>query len=90
MQFEWDEKKAHRNEKKHGVSFREAVTVFGDALELTMSDPAHSEGEYRFLSTGKSVNGRVLVVSYTERYDDRIRIISAREATKQEQKQYEC
>jgi hypothetical protein len=89
MQFEWDENKALRNEKKHNVSFREAVTLFDDPLEMTMCDPAHSEGEYRFLSVGRSVNGRLLVVSYTERYDDNIRIISAREATKQEEKQYE-
>ncbi len=89
MQFEWDENKALRNEKKHKVSFREALTVFGDPLEMTMNDPAHSEGECRSLSIGRSINGRLLVVSYTERYDDHIRIISAREATKQEEQQYE-
>ncbi|MBU0655690.1 MAG: BrnT family toxin [Gammaproteobacteria bacterium] len=89
MQFEWDEKKAEINQHKHGVSFDEAVTAFDDPLEMTVSDPDHSEGEYRFLSLGMSSNGRLLVVSFTERYDGHIRIISAREATKKEHKQYE-
>ena len=89
MKFEWDLSKGEKNEKKHGVSFSEATTVFGDSLELTISDPDHSEGEYRFLSIGRSSVGRVLVVSYTEREENSIRIISARCATKPEQKQYE-
>ena len=89
MQFEWDEAKAKINLRKHGVSFDEAVTVFADPLELTLNDPEHSEGEYRFLSLDMSCRNRLLVVSYTERYDESIRIISAREAIKQECKYYE-
>lgn len=52
MEFEWDEGKATKNEKKHGISFSEATTVFTDPLELTISDPDHSSEEYRFLSVG--------------------------------------
>jgi uncharacterized DUF497 family protein len=86
MQFEWDEDKARSNLKKHGVSFEEASTVFGDPLALTIPDPLHSEEEDRFVTLGES-NRRRLVVS-TDR-DDRIRIISARVATKREKKNYE-
>ncbi|UZR28872.1 BrnT family toxin [Methylococcus mesophilus] len=89
MEFEWDQDKATKNEKKHGITFVEATTVFGDPLELTISDPDHSAGEYRFLSIGRSNLGNLLVVSYTERLQSHIRIISARKATKQEQKYYE-
>ncbi len=88
MEFEWDRDKAAANVKKHGVEFAEAVTVFGDPLEVTIADPDHSDGEVRFLSLGMSAGGRLLVVAYTER-DGRIRIINAREATSQERKQYE-
>ena len=89
MDFEWDPAKAESNERKHGVSFAEATTIFGDALELTISDPEHSEGEYRYLSLGRSVEGRLLVVSYTEREQNRLRIISARPATPAETSRYE-
>lgn len=89
MKFEWDESKALRNEEKHGISFAEATTVFGDPMELTISDPDHSKGEYRFLSVGRSSLGNLLVVSYTEREENNIRIISARRATEYEQKHYE-
>ncbi len=89
MDFEWDQEKAARNEKKHGITFSEATTVFGDPLELTISDPDHSSGEYRFLSIGRSNSGNLLVVSYTERCQNQIRIISARKATGHEQKYYE-
>lgn len=89
MEFEWDLSKAITNEKKHGINFSEATTVFGDPLELTISDPEHSSGEFRFLSIGKSNVGNLLVVSYTERQQNRIRIISARKAMRQEQKYYE-
>lgn len=89
MDFEWDQEKAVRNEKKHGITFSEATTVFGDPLELTISDPDHSSGEYRFLSIGRSKSGNLLVVSYTERYQNQIRIISARKAAGHEQKYYE-
>jgi uncharacterized DUF497 family protein len=76
------------NIERHGVDFTEAATVFGDPLELTISDPDHSVGEFRFLSIGHSSFNRILVVSYTER-EDRIRIISARTASPQERRQYE-
>jgi uncharacterized DUF497 family protein len=67
---------------------REAQTVFGDPLEVTIPDPDHSEGEFRFLSLGRSEADRLLIVSYTER-GSRIRIISAREATPRERRDYE-
>ena len=88
MQFEWDPRKAATNAKNHGVEFAEAQTVFGDPREATIPDPDHSVGEHRFLSIGRSVAGRVLVVSYTER-QGRIRIISARPATARERRIYE-
>ncbi len=89
IEFEWDKVKAGSNEKKHGVSFSEAATVFGDPLEMTIEDPEHSSGEYRFLSIGRSSAGNLLVVSFTEREQNLIRIISARKATKKELKYYE-
>jgi len=88
MEFEWDPEKAAANAKKHGVEFSEAMTVFGDPLELTITDPDHSEDERRFLSIGASARGRLLVVAYTER-SGRTRIINAREASSQERKHYE-
>ena len=89
IEFEWDKNKAATNKKKHDASFSEATTVFGDPLELTVEDPVHSSGEYRFLSIGRSSAGNVLVVSYTERKQSLIRIISARKATKKELTYYE-
>lgn len=86
--FEWDPKKAEANLSKHGVSFREAVTAFGDPLSMNMADPDHSEGEERFIVLGMSDRDRLLVVSYTERLP-RTRVISARLATRHERKQYE-
>lgn len=86
--FEWNEEKARRNLKEHGISFEEATTVFADSLSLTISDPDHSESEWRFLDIGLSHRGRLLVVSYTERAQA-IRIISARLPTRFEQRQYE-
>ena len=86
--FEWDPRKAEANLKKHGVSFEEAVTAFGDPLSMNMSDPDHSEGERRFIVLGISARLRPVVVSYTER-PPRTRIISARLATRQERHQYE-
>jgi uncharacterized protein len=88
MEFEWDPEKADANAKKHGVDLAEAMTVFADPLELTITDPDHSEGEQRFLSIGLSTAGRLLVVAYTERAG-RTRIINAREASSQERKHYE-
>ena len=88
MEFEWDPEKAAENAKKHGVDFSEGMTVFNDPLELTISDPDHSQDEERFLSIGASTAGRLLVVAYTER-GGRTRIINAREASAQERKHYE-
>ena len=86
--FEWDERKAKQNIRKHGVSFEEAATVFGDQFSITIYDPLHSEDEDRFVILGMSNKNRLLVVVHTER-GDKIRIISARKATKKERKQYE-
>ena len=88
MEFEWDPDKARENLTKHGVDFAEASTVFGDPLEVTISDPEHSEGEARFLSLGLSGANRLLVVAYTER-DGKIRIIHARVAGPKERRSYE-
>ena len=88
LQFEWDEDKARRNLKKHGVSFEEASSVFGDSLALTIPDPLHSEEEERFITLGESHRRRLLVVVSTDR-GDRTRVISARVATPRERKQYE-
>ena len=86
--FEWDEKKAKENLFKHKVSFTEASTAFGDPFSLTIYDPLHSDEEDRFVLLGKSYKNRLIVVVHTER-NDRIRIISARKATKNEKRQYE-
>jgi uncharacterized DUF497 family protein len=88
MEFEWDADKAVSNLSKYGVSFPEAMGVFGDPLEVTIPNPVHSHGESRFVSIGLSEAGRLLVVAYTERHG-RIRIITAREATPRERRQYE-
>ena len=88
MQFEWNEVKAASNLDKHGMSFAEAMTVFGDPLEVTIPDPDHSIEEYRFLSIGRSEAGRMLVLAYTER-GGRVRLISARAATPGERRRYE-
>ncbi len=88
MEFEWDEAKAAENLKKHKVAFDEAATVFGDLLSVTFPDPDHSTEEDRFIIIGTSDQGRVLIVSPTDR-EDRIRIISARRATRRERKGYE-
>jgi len=86
--FEWDTDKAAKNHKTHGITFDEASTAFEDVLSLTIYDPLHSEEENRFILIGNSYKNRLLVVVHTER-GDRIRIISARKATKNERKQYE-
>ncbi len=88
MEFEWDPDKADRNLGKHGVSFHEAATVFDDPLAMTYFDPDHSEAEERFLTFGHSSNGRLLVVSHTDR-EDRTRLISARPANRKERQAYE-
>ncbi len=88
MKFEWDEEKAEANLKKHGVDFNEATTVFDDLFYVDFYDPKHSAEEHRFLIVGESARQRLLIVSYTER-DGKIRIISAREITAQERRNYE-
>ena len=88
LKFEWDDDKARANLAKHGVSFEEAASVFGDPLALTFSDPDHSLGEKRWLTFGVSHSGRLLVVAHTER-GRAIRIISARKATRHERGIYE-
>ena len=89
MKFDWYNSKAERNIKKHdGVSFEEATTAFDDPMQTVLVDDAHSEGEERFILLATSTNGRVLTISYTER-GDVTRIISAREATRQEIREYE-
>jgi uncharacterized protein len=88
VNFEWEAEKAGRNLAKHGVSFSEAVTVFGDALASTIPDPHHSRTEARFVTIGLSSSQRLLVVCQTDR-EHRTRLISAREATRHERRQYE-
>ena len=88
MEFEWDPAKGAANLTKHGVTFSEASTIFGDPFEVTIPDSAHSEGEARFLSLGLSAESRLLVVAYTERAG-RIRIIHARVAAAKERNTYE-
>ena len=88
MQFKWDKNKAIRNLSKHGVSFEEAKTVFEDPLYVDFYDPDHSEEEERYLIVGESHQGRLLIVSYTER-GNIIRLISARETTQTERAVYE-
>lgn len=86
--FEWDTDKAARNVVKHGVTFEEACTVFGDPLEVTIEDGSHSMTEARYFSVGLSIPGRLLAVSYAERLG-RVRILSARLASRRERKDYE-
>lgn len=86
--FEWDDNKARSNQAKHGVSFEDAATVFGDPLSLTIPDPAHSQAEHRFVIIGQSHQRKLLVVAHTERGDN-IRVISARRASNQERTAYE-
>lgn len=86
--FEWDEKKARSNIKKHGISFDEGITVFLDHFSITIPDPDHSIEEQRYIDIGISDKGRILVVVYTER-NSNIRIISCRKATSSERNFYE-
>ena len=88
MKFEWDPRKADSNLNKHGVSFQEAASVFGDALSITYHDPDHSAREQRFITVGMSRSGRVLMVAHTDRGGN-VRIISARKTTRKERRYYE-
>ena len=87
-EFEWDDEKAKSNLKKHGVGFEEASTIFNDPNIATILDPDHSKDEERFISIGKSVIKRLLAVIHIYR-KERIRLISARNSTKAEKKNYE-
>lgn len=88
LNFEWDDGKAKANLTKHGVSFEQAATVFGDPMSLTIPDPAHSKVEVRAIVLGQSHQRKLLVVVHTERGDN-IRIVSARRASRRERKTYE-
>ncbi len=91
MEFEWDENKAKKNLAKHGVTFREAESVFGDSLAMTYEDPDHSDhsiGEKRWLTFGATITGRLVVVSHAERGGS-MRIISARMMQNRERRIYE-
>lgn len=88
LKFEWDARKTRANLVKHGVSFEEAATVFGDSRSLTIPDPAHSVTEARSITLGRTDAGRMLVVVHTER-GDQLRLISARPASRAERKTYE-
>ena len=88
LTFSWNAEKAALNRAKHGVTFEEASTVFGDSLSVTMFDPDHSEDESRFVIIGQSFEGKLIVVVHSE-LEDSIRIISARSATGRERDAYE-
>jgi len=87
LQFEWDPKKAEANKVKHGVSFEEALTVFADPLARIFEDPEHSKTERREIIIGHSAKQNLILVSFLEH--DRVRLISARKATRTERKEYE-
>lgn len=86
--FEWDPEKEAANVRKHGISFDEASTAFGDPFAVTVDDADHSQIETRYILLGTSGRGRLLVVAHTER-GERVRIISARPASRGERKTYE-
>jgi uncharacterized DUF497 family protein len=86
--FEWDAAKARANAERHGVTFEEAITAFGDPLSSTIPDPDHSQDEEQCVLLGFSSRRRLLVVVHTDR-GDTIRIISARLASKREKRSYE-
>jgi uncharacterized protein len=88
LTFEWDGRKARSNLDKHGVSFEDGASIFDDRLSLTIPDPEHSIAEERYITLGKALTGKLLVVVHTDRGDN-IRIISARRASRRERKYYE-
>ena len=89
VEFQRDPDKERSNVKKHSVDCAEAMTVFSGPLELTVPDPKHSLGETRSLSVGESESGRLVIVSYTERTDHKIRLIGTRPTTARERRNYE-
>jgi uncharacterized DUF497 family protein len=88
IEFEWDPKKAGANLRKHGLSFRDAATAFGDPFALTFDDPIHSDDEERLLLFGCTAKRRLVVVSFVVR-GERNRIITARSMTQRERSIYE-
>ncbi len=86
---EWNKRKAILNAKKHGITFDEASTVFRDPLAFIFDDEKHSEDEPREIIIGHSIGGRLVVVSFSEKAESIVRIISARPATKKERQDYE-
>ena len=89
LSFDWDENKNQTNQKKHGISFEEACTVFLDDRAILFDDPQHTQTEERFLLVGMSDVARVCIVCHCYRESDSIiRIISARKATKKEEARY--
>lgn len=88
MKFDWDPEKAAENAAKHGVSFDQAIKAFDDPDALFIPDIAHSEGEIREKLLGAADETGIVLVVFTERHGDVIRIISAREATKKEKAIY--
>jgi uncharacterized DUF497 family protein len=88
VKLDWDIKKAAASLRKHGVSFQEAGTVFGDPMALTFDDPDHSVGERRLLTFGVTRTSKLLIVCHAEEAGV-TRIISAREMNKRERRIYE-
>ncbi len=88
MRFEWDRRKAASDRAKHGISFQEAATVFGDPLGRIVDDPRHSGGEERYVLFGHSQDQRLVAVLFTER-GQTVRIIRARKATRWERRDHE-
>ena len=89
MRFDWDAQKARSNLRKHGVTFREAATVFRDPLFVVFDDPDHSQTENRYIIIGHSEENHLLIAGYVERAD-KVRLIWARKTTKRERKIYEA
>ncbi|MBI3599563.1 MAG: BrnT family toxin [Nitrospinae bacterium] len=89
LRFEWNKVKAEENLKKHNVSFDEASTVFQDTLACIFYDGVHSVGEMREIIIGHSIIGRLLIISFTEKAKNIVRIISARQVTRREKREYE-
>jgi uncharacterized DUF497 family protein len=89
LTFEWDARKAAANLEKHGVSFNEALTVFADPLARLEDDDRHSVSESRSVLLGRASSDRLLAIMFTDRGSDRIRLISARQATRSERRQYD-
>ena len=89
LYFEWDLNKNASNQKKHGISFEEAKTVFSDSFARLIADPDHSQEEDRFILLGTSIESNLLIVCHCIRDEESVRIISARKADKKERKAYE-